>query len=363
MKALLVQVGRLRANAKIVQKLAGDASVYAVLKGNAYGMGLVETAKMLREEGFVRFALTELADAIALRSVMQDVEILMLRSTPEPEFINGLIDYNLVGTIGSQDAAVAMNGIAKVRGTVIEAHIEIDTGMGRYGFEPDDIKGLLQVYKYMDGLALTGIYTHFCESWKSEKRTRAQLDALNYTVSALHRENIDPGLVHAANSSALTLYPWSKCGAVRVGSMFTGRIAAKNKLGLQRVGAMISEVGEVRRLPAGSTVGYGSAYKAKKDRQIAVIPVGYADGFCVEKAHDSYRLRDALLYALSSLWRGLRRKKMYVTINGKRARVLGHVGMLHTVADVTGMRVSAGDRVLMDVNPILVPSEIKRLYE
>ncbi len=366
MKALLVQKGRLEENVRTVLRVAGNSSVYAVLKGNAYGLGLVETARIVREAGIHRFALTDIEDAVTLRkSGFVEEEILMLRSTSEPKFIETLLDYNLVGTVGSTEAAVAMSGIASARKTVVEAHVEIDTGMGRYGFSPDETDKLIQVYKYMDGLALTGIYTHFCESWKSEKRTRAQLDELMGVVEKLHAAGIEPGLIHAANSSAALLYDWSRLGAVRIGSALTGRVAAKNtgvKLG--RVGTMLSEVCEVRRLPKGATVGYGSAYKAKKERRIAIIPVGYADGFCVEKAHDSYRMRDALLYALSSLWRGVKGRKMYVTIGGERARVLGHVGMAHTVADVTRLKKCAvGDRVLLEVNPILVPANIDRIYQ
>ena len=366
MKALLVQKGRLTDNVRTILRIMGDSSVYAVLKGNAYGLGLVETARIIKECGVHRFALTDLEDAIALRKAgFVDEEILLLRSTSEPEFIEGLIEYNLVGTVGSMDAAVAMSGIAASRKTVVEAHVEIDTGMGRYGFSPDEMDKLIQVYKYMDGLALTGIYTHFSESYKkSDKRTRAQLDALKDVVDKLHAAGIEPGLVHAANSSAALLYDWARLGAVRIGSAFLGRVAAKNtgvKLG--KVGTMVSEICEIRQLPAGATVGYGSAYRAKRERRIAIIPVGYADGWCVEKSHDSYRIRDALLYAASNIWRCIRGRKMYVTINGERARVLGHIGMAHTVADVTKMKCAVGDRVLLDVNPILVPSHIERIYQ
>lgn len=366
MKFLLVQKGRISDNIRATVKAVKGASVYAVLKGNGYGLGLVETAKIVRDNGVHRFALTDLEDAIALRRAgFVEEEILMLRSTTEPKFIEGLIEYNLVGTVGSIEAAVAMSGIATAKKTVIEAHVEIDTGMGRYGFDPDEQDKLLQVYKYMDGLALTGIYTHFCEAWaKKDKKTRMQLDKLNAVIDALHAAGIEPGLVHAANSSAALLYDWARLGAVRIGSAISGRVAAKRHgVKLAKVGTMVSEIIEVRRLPKGATVGYGSAYTAKSERRIAIIPVGYADGFCVEKARDSYRLRDAFKYALSDLWRGVRGRKLYVTVGGERARVLGHVGMVNTVVDVTRIGAKVGDRVLMDVNPILVPQSIERVYE
>lgn len=363
MKTLLVQRSRIKNNISKIKERAGDSQIYGVLKGNAYGLGLVEMADILRDEGINRFALTDIEDAIKLRqSGFDDEEILMLRSTSEAEYIEALSDYNLVGTIGSQEAAVAMSGIAEKRRTVIEAHIEIDCGMGRYGFLPEEIDKVISVYKYMNGIALTGIYTHFPRAYDSEKNTRLQAERFTGVLDRLREKGIEPGLVHAANSSALFRYDFCNFDAVRVGSAITGRIATRSSYGLQRVGTVVSNIAEIRWLPKGATLGYGSSYKTPGPKRIAIIPVGYVDGFCAEKARDSYSFFQTLRYVLSDIKRGLTRKRMYVGINGSRARVIGHVGMLHTVADVTKIDCAPGDTATFEINPLLT-GNIDRTYE
>jgi alanine racemase len=346
-----------------IRERAGNALIYGVLKGNAYGLGLLETAELLRGEGITRFALTDVEDAIFLReNGFQNEEILMLRSTTETDYIEALVSYNLIGTIGSQDVALAVNGIADKHKTVIEAHVEIDTGMGRYGFSPREIDKIISVYKNLSGVALTGIYTHFYRAYDSEKVTRQQADLFEGVLEKLRSKGIEPGLVHAANSSALFRFDFCNYDAVRVGSAFVGRLPTKFNYGLQKVGVVKAPVAEVRWLPKGSTIGYGGAYKTKQAKRAAVIPVGYIDGFCVEKARDSYKPKETLLLILALIKRVITRKRLYVSINKTQVRVLGHVGMNHTVVDVTDTECAPGDIATFEVNPILT-GNINRTYK
>lgn len=362
MKTLQINKNKLKANVAKVRDRAGNVLVYGVLKGNGYGLGLLEMAELLRSEGIIRFALTDVEDAVTLReNGFQNEEILMMRSTTEPEFIEKIVTYNLIGTIGSQDAALALNGIADKHKTVVEAHIKIDTGMGRYGFVPGEIDKIISFYKHLSNVALTGIYTHFYSAWNSEKITRHQVELFEGVIEKLRQKGIEPGLVHAANSSALFRFDFCSFDAVRIGSAFTGRMATKGSYGLQNVAQIACPIAEIRWLPKGSTVGYAGVYRTREARRIAVIPVGYCDGFCVEKSHDSYRYRDAIRYMLSEFKRGLIRKKMYVTVNGTNARIIGHVGMVNTTIDVTDIDCSPGDMAHFDVNPLLTGS-IKRTY-
>jgi len=363
MKTLLIEKAKIKTNVAKIRERAGGAAVFAVLKGNAYGLGLLEMAAILRDEGITRFALTDVEDAILLRkSGFHDEEILMLVSTSETEYIEALADYNLVGTIGSQEVAVAMSGIAEKRKTVIEAHVEIDTGMGRSGFLPSELDKLISTYKYMGNIALTGIYTHFYRAFNSEKITRAQVELFSGVIEKLRGRGIEPGLVHAANSAALFRYDFCTFDAVRVGSAITGRIATRQTFGLQKTGVLVSSVAEIRWLPKGCTVGYGGVYKTRSPKRVAVVPVGYADGWCAEKSRDNFRFRETFRVILSALKRAITRKKLYVAIGGARARVLGHVGMLHTVIDVTNIDCAAGDLVVLDANPMLT-GNIDRTYE
>ena len=363
MKELLVQTEKIKANLALIRNRAGDAVIYAVLKGNAYGLGLLPVARVLRENGIKNFALVEVEDAIALRSAgFDNEEILMLRSTTDEEYIDALAEYNLVGTIGSYDAALAFAGVAERRGTVVEAHIEVDTGMGRSGFLPEELDKIISVYRNIPNVALTGIYTHFAKAFSSEKATRAQAEAFENVVDRLHAAGIDPGLVHAANSSALFNYDFCRYGGVRIGSAITGRVATRMKFGLQPVGVLRASIAEMRWLTKGCTIGYGGVYTTKKPVRIAIIPVGYADGFCVKKEPDSYTAAETVLGMLSTLKRGLLRKKVYVRIGQSRARIIGHVGMMHAVADVTNIDCAPGDIVTLDANPIYCGAVPKR-YE
>lgn len=353
MKAYVVDTEIIRQNVQVVLKRAGGTPVYGVIKGDGYGLGLVELARILREEGVSRFAVTEPADAARLReSGFTEEEILMLRSTSDKDEILCMLDNSVVATIGSHDAAVALNGLAEQRGAAIEAHIKVDTGMGRYGFLPEETDKIISLYRYMPNIAITGIYTHLHSAFRSEKSVRAQLDAFNGVLSRLHAEGLETGTVHAANSSAFFRFDFAKYDAVRIGSALTGRMPGKFTFGLTRMGYIESQVIETRWLPKGKTIGYGAAYKTRRPTRIAVIPVGYCDGYCMDKAKDSFRLRDVFRYMLSDLKKGLLGGALYVRVGDARARVLGHVGMLHTVIDVTGISCSAGDTVTMDASPL-----------
>lgn len=362
MKTLLIDTNRIKANTAKIRERAGNALIYAALKGNAYGLGLLDVAEILRGEGISRFALTDIEDAILLReNGFQEEEILMMRSTTENDYLEAIVRHNLIGTIGSQDVAIAVSGMADKHKTVIEAHIKVDTGMGRFGFMPGEIDKIISVYKNLPNVALTGIYTHFNHAYDSEKITRRQSEQFEGVLEKLRARGIEPGLVHAANSSALFRFDFCHYDAVRIGSAFTGRLPTKFTYGLQKVGVVTAPVAEVRWLPKGATVGYGGAYKARQVKRIAVIPVGYTDGFCVQKAKDSYRFRETVRYILSDIKNFLVRKRLYVTLNSTQVRVIGHVGTLHTVVDVTDTECAPGDIATFEINPILTGG-IRRTY-
>ena len=150
--------------------------------------------------------------------------------------------------------------------------------------------------------------------------------------------------------------------AVRVGSALTGRVAAKGNFGLSKTGYAESNIVEIRWLQKNQTVGYGGDYVCRKGTRIAVVPLGYADGFCAEKQRDQYTFHSTSLVCLSALKAWLTGKRLTVSVNGRPARVLGHVGMQHTVIDVTDLDCAIGDAVRFDVNPILAGAMIPKKY-
>ncbi len=323
MTRLVIEKDKIVHNLQVIREKAGGGELIAVLKADAYGLGLLPMAGLLREQGVRRFGVTEPRDAARLREAgFVEEEILMLRSTSLREDIQIIVDSLATAAVGSYDAAVALSGAAEEQGTALDVHLEIDTGMGRYGFMPSEIERILSIYRYMGSLNVTGMFTHFPSAFSNKKATLAQQQALLDTAAKVRQAGFEPGMLHAANSAALFHCGLPPLDGVRVGSAISGRTTGRGETGLQKTGRLESQVAEVRWLPAGSGVGYGPAFVTRKPTQIAVIPLGYWEGFLVEKSRDSYRFRDAFRYCLGDAAKWLRRKRFYVTINGRASTTL-----------------------------------------
>ena len=354
MKAYVVEREALIQNIQAIRRFAGPVPVWGVLKGNGYGIGIVPFSKILYENGIDRFAVTELREAEALRESYPEAPILMLRSTADPAEINTLLDLNVILTIGSYETAVAINGIAAERSAMAEVHICIDTGMGRYGFLPEDTDKIISLYEYMKNLVISGIFTHFHSAFCSEKATKQQYEKFTAVLDKLHAAGYETGMAHCCNSHAFVRHPEMHMDAVRIGSAFLGRLSFKERLGLRRIGYAECTVEELRWIPKGHTVGYGAGFKARQQTRIAIIGIGWYNGFAAERQNDLYRIRDCLRGLLHNLKRIFIPYRIIVTVNGHKCRVLGHVGMVHAVVDVTDIECAVGDKVQAQVNPLTV---------
>jgi len=352
MKSYIVETDAIRHNLDILVDKAGTTPLWAVLKGDGYGLGVRPMAELCREAGIRRFAVTEPAEALTIRELVPQAQILMLRPTTDQAELNALLDLDVIATIGSTEDAAALSSLAAQRGVVAEAHVKIDTGMGRYGFLPEETEKILSVYRYNDHIAVSGIYTHFHTAFGKAKITDHQAELFRQAVKAIEDAGVEPGARHCCNSHAFLRWPELRMEGIRIGSAILGRVLVRSSL--RRVGYCEATVDEVRWLPAGHTTGYGAAWKAKKPTQIAVIPVGWYHGFTCETGHDIFRFRDCLREALVAVKRMIFKKKLYISINGKKCPVLGHVGMLHTVVDVTKVNVKQGDRAIVDIKPTQV---------
>ncbi|MBQ9985558.1 MAG: alanine racemase [Oscillospiraceae bacterium] len=364
MNSFIIEREKIIANAEAIFSRAGDADVYAVVKGRGYGFGLNEYILLLHECGVRTFAVTDVADALSIKKLnLIDTNVFMLRSTSLSEELAALIENDVILTIGSTEAAVAANDIAISKNKQARVHIKIDTGMGRYGFSTDDIEQIYAAFTKFSALTPCGLYTHLSSAFKSRRITDRQIDELFAIRDELNARNVDCGVVHFANSAYLFKFGDPIGDAVRIGSAFTGRLACKGKgRSLSKVGYLESNICEIHWLSPGSKVGYGGAFTAKKATKTAVIPVGYSDGFHVEKARDTYRFRDCLFYILSDIKRMFFKKSVYVKINGKKAKVLGHIGMTHTVCDITNISCDIGDKAEFDTSPLYVSPDIYREF-
>ena len=334
-----------------LKKQAKGVPIWAVIKGDGYGLGTLPLAELLADNGIERFCVTEVHEAELLReNGFRDAQILMLRSVSDRETLHRLLDLGVILTVGSWETAQMIDALARERADIAEVHIKIDTGMGRYGFLPSETERVIALYREMKHLAIGGIYTHFNCAFADDRLTKREFAEFQNVIAQLRTAGLETGIVHCCNSSAFLKFPEMHCDGVRLGSAILGRMPFRTKL--RPVGYLESEVEELHIVPKGHSTGYGAVWTAKRETRLAIVPVGWYHGFHVSCRPDMTRARDCLRSALSALKGILRRQRIYVEINGKRCPVVGAIGMLHCAVDVTEINCKTGDRVIVQMNPL-----------
>ncbi|MBE6985178.1 MAG: alanine racemase [Ruminococcaceae bacterium] len=351
MSEYIVSRDKLSHNIEELKKLANGVPIWAVIKGNGYGLGVLPLSELLYAHGIRHFCVTEASEARILReNGFSDVQILMLRSICDAETLSELMDLNVILTVGSALSAQAVEKAAAGRADIAQVHLKIDTGMGRYGFDPNDLSQIISVYKDHSHIAVSGIYTHFNCAFCDDQLTDQEFSAFSAVLSALHSQGIETGTAHCCNSSAFFKFPHMHLDGVRLGSALLGRVSFQTKL--RPVGFVQTQVDELHHVRKGQSTGYGAIWKAKKDRELAIVPIGWYHGFYVSCKEDRSRKRDCLRGIFSNIKAMLKPPCATVEIGGKTCRVVGAIGMLHCAVDVTGMNVKAGDRVTVQISPL-----------
>lgn len=359
----IVEKEYLKDNISIVLKTAAPACVIGVVKGNGYGLGNVEFARFLLENGVDYLAAARLDEAKELRDAGIDAPILLMTPVTVPGDADEALALGFVVTVDSLATAQTVEDAATRAGKRAEAHIKIDTGLGRYGFLPDEGTDVIKAVKMSENIAYTGIFSHFSSSFSPSRDTvDAQLRRFNDVCNLLTGAGIDCGMRHIANSSAAMKYPDTRLDAVRVGSAFLGRLAIPNTYALKKVGFLECPLSAVKNLPKDYNIGYGDVYRTKKPIRAAIIPVGHTDGFGMEKRRDSYRVRDSLRELWHVFRDAVKEPVTYCSVNGKRAPVIGRIGLTNIVVDVTDIPCEPGDLASFDVNPLTVDGSVKRAY-
>ena len=357
MSRYVIDKEKLGGNIELVKKKA-NTEVIGVVKGNGYGFGIKEFTLALKEHGIKTFAVTEVSDIPILKEILDNEDILVMRSTCIESEAKIIALNDAIATIGSLNAAEVMNSVAKELGKTVKCHLKIDTGMGRYGFMPSEVEDAIKCYSF-ENLEFVGAYTHFSSAFRNPQLTKAQLTMFKDTMNQIKNEVGEIGIIHAANSPALLNVEDVCLDAVRIGSAFTGRVITKSKSGLNRLGTLEAEVVEVKTVPKGYSIGYNGTYTTKRETKIAIVPIGHYDGFGIGKEKELYDFR----YVLSIFKRFLKKQQMYVRINGEMHFVIGGIGLSHTAVDVTGTDIKPGDLATVDISPLMVNPRIPRIYK
>lgn len=311
-------------------RLNDGVEMMAVLKGDAYGHGIPGVYPTLKKCGVERYAVATWEEGAALRGVGATEPILLLGDTCDGQLEN-VIKYNLTPTIFSPDTAEKLDLLARWNGIVQPVHIKIDTGMSRIGFLANDAT-IPQIQKIhnMKNLRIEGAFTHFSRADEPDGiSANAQLKLFLDMVDKLETAGIPIPYLHASNSPAILLRPEAQLNIVRPGDILFGLCpvdpAIWEKTDIRQVMRWYTYVVMVKEVPAGTEVGYGGSFVAKRPTKIATLPVGFADGY-------SRRL--------SNLGK--------VHIHGQEAPIIGKICMDQCTVDVTDIPdVKRGDTVAL----------------
>lgn len=316
-------------NVRQIKQLVGPSvEILAVLKADAYGHGAVKVARTVLNNGISFCGVASVNEAIRLRDLGIDAPILVLGYTPAWLAKEALL-HDVTLTVYDADVARLYSRAAEDLRRTARVHVKVDTGMGRLGLLPDQVVPFMTKVRHLRGLELEGIFTHFSVADEQDlEYTRWQLDRFRAVLADLEKMGITFHKVHCANSSATLRLPDSHFDMVRIGlAMYGLQPSPYVSLppGSRAALTWKTSVAQVKTLPAGSYVSYGNTYRTAERETIAVIPVGYADGF-----------RRA-----PTRWQA-------VLVRGQRAPIVGRVCMDQTMISVDhipGVRV--GDEVVL----------------
>jgi len=362
MSVLLIDKQNLRNNVKIINQMAEESNckIIAVVKGNGYGIGIVEYTKFLIENGIDFFAVASVDEAISLRNAGIKNEILMLTPIAIKEDLETLIENNITLTVGGEKVCNLVEEICKEKQKNVKVHIKIDTGFGRHGFLYNDLKTIINITKNFDKIKIEGIYSHFATSLaKSRKYVDVQYKRFENVIKELEKNNIDFEFKHICNSTAFLKYPDLRLNTVRIGSAFLGMTGNSND-NFKTVSKLKTKVIEVKELPQDFCVGYGRTYKTKKNIKIAIIPVGYQDGLGITIKDQRFKFLSKAKKVMNNILGILNTEFEKVCINGKMYNIIGQIGMCSSIIDITGTDIKEGEEVHINIRPLFVNSNIKR---
>lgn len=278
---LRVDLDAVAANVRRLGEVAAT-EVCAVVKADAYGHGAAPVARAALAGGATWLAVALVEEGVALRAAGIDAPILVL-SEPPRAAVGAVLDADLAVVAYTPAFLADLDAAAGARGRRASVHLKVDTGMGRVGATLGTWADVVDVASAADHLEVEGIMTHLaCADDPASDATAAQLDAFDGAVATARERGLAPRWVHAANTAGALLHPRARHDLVRPGigiyGLSPGPAVDASDHGLVPAATLVSAVGFVKRVPAGTPVSYGHRWHAPDDGWLATVPIGYADG-------------------------------------------------------------------------------------
>lgn len=327
----VIDLSRLKRNFFNIRKKIKKVKIMAVVKADAYGHGIRETAGFLSSLGAKKpeyFAVAFPDEAVELRKSGIKEPILVFEPFTKDQ-IDDMFRYDLIASVFAEHHIRNLKqGLKRNGKKKIKVHIKINTGMNRLGINHTKALDFIKRISSDKDFIIDGIYTHFANSEETNKSfPKLQIKRFNGLLDKLEKNNIKAGLKHAANSGAILDLPESYYDMVRPGILMYGyypSLETSESIKLEPVMSIISKVSSKNEIQKGDTVSYGRKFKAKKKTNIISVPLGYADGFN----------------------RGLSNKSQAI-IRGKKYQQIGTVSMDRIMFNINKDNIKVGDKVVI----------------
>lgn len=331
-----IDLGKLSKNVETLKQQVNGAALMAVVKANAYGHGLIQSAQAAKRGGADWLATALLSESIELRDAGVSGPILCWLNTPDDEFAQCVakdidLGVNSVETLNSISAA------AKTVGKTARVHVKVDTGLGRNGVTLNDLPDLISALKSAQNqgnVNVVGVMSHFAYADEPSNSTIGeQISNFKIAVDALTDANFELAVKHLSNSAATLGLPHTYFNLVRPGVAIYGispgpEVGEAPQHGLQPVMRLRAPIVLLKRVPAGTGVSYAHQYHTTTETTLALIPAGYADGIPRSASN-----------------------KGPIQISGKRFKVAGRVCMDQFVVDIGDTEAKLGDYAVLFGDP------------
>jgi alanine racemase len=278
-----IDLRRLRANFQLINQIKQkDLRILSVVKDDGYGHGALGVARAALDSGANFLALSTLQEAITLREQGVQARLLLLGDRQENEF-SWCVAHDLTCCVSEPQSALQLGTIAARANKRVPVHLKINTGMNRYGVRWTEAASLARLIESTGSLYLEGVLSHFAQSDEADKTfALLQLSRFEQALRDIVASGIDVKIKHLCNSGGFLDLPQAHFDMVRLGILPLGvypSSVCRRIPGIEPVMAVKARIAAIQNLQAGDSVGYGMRYTAPGPRRIAVLPIGYGDGF------------------------------------------------------------------------------------